>query len=241
MGRGCIEETLRHAPDRITSLLAADLKDRGDERRGAIVALARSSDVNVSFHPFDELTSIARSEAHQGFVARVRDERNHSLDSLIEASKDQASSLVILLDGISDPQNLGAILRAAECFGADGVVWSSNRNVSVTPAVSKSSVGATELLKWVEVSNLATAVRKLKSEGYWIVSAMCGEASVSLPSFVIPEKAAIVLGSEGSGISRLVRDISDFYVEIPLFGKLTSLNVSQAASVLLYAARTKTP
>jgi len=241
MGRGCIEETLKHAPSRITTLYAADLKDRSDERRAAIISLAKEKDVFPNFISYDELTALAKSDAHQGFVAKVKDQRSHSLDSLVEAGKNKENSIILLLDGISDPQNLGAILRASECFGIDGVVWSSNRSVSVTPAVSKSSVGATELIPWVEVSNLATSIRKLKNDGYWVVSAMCGESSVSLAKFTFPDKVALVMGSEGSGISRLVQDLSDFSVQIPLFGKIDSLNVSQATSVLLYAASLKAP
>ena len=139
-----------------------------------------------------------------------------------------------MLDSIFDPQNFGSLLRSAECFGVDGVIWSKNRGCELTPVVSKASVGASELLPLLCVSNLAETMRKFKKNGFWIVTAEIGEEAKSLDSFDFPEKTLLIMGSEGKGVQKLLSKEADSKVYLPMYGQIDSLNVSQAASVLLY-------
>lgn len=180
----------------------------------------------------DAMSSLAGTQAHQGIVLEATPPEYVSLDRLIESLNGEGGLLI--LDSIFDPHNFGALLRAAECFGVKGVIWSKNRGSGLTPAATKASVGASELLSLCPVSNIAQAIRTLKSKGVWIISSALNEKAIPLQKLDLPKPWALVVGSEGEGISRLVEELSDYTVEIPLFGATQSLNVSQAASILLY-------
>lgn len=243
IGRHVIEELLEHSPERIERIYVAEVssssfKSEGARRRELVNRLAAAGR-DVQLMSFDELSMLVQTPSHQGFAAIVRERDFPSLAEFLDESADKERSLVLLLDEISDPQNLGALLRAAECFGVDAVIWSKNRGSDITPAVSKASVGASEIVTILKVSNLAEAARKLKSAGYWIASAVLDERAVSIHSFDPPAKTALIVGSEGEGIGRVVVELSDYLIYIPMAGKLQSLNVSQAASVLLYELRKK--
>ena len=142
-----------------------------------------------------------------------------------------------MLDSIMDPHNFGAILRAAECFGVDAVLWSKNRGCDITPVVAKVSVGASELLPLVPVSNLAQALERLKDAGVWSIAADVSPEAQPIDQFEFPTKSLILLGSEGEGLQPLLLREAEFKITIPLHGKIDSLNVSQAAAVMLAAAR----
>lgn len=233
IGRNAVREVLRHKSDRVLSLTVST-KGGGDSE---ILDLARDIGLKIDQVDPTTLTAIAKSESHQGVIAIIKDRPGMELKELVRAEEGKEQSIVVLVDAVQDPQNIGAIFRAAECMGAAGVVLSKNRSPSITPAVTKVSVGASELLNVVYVSNLSEAVRKLKDSDYWIVAARAGEGSEDIRQFSFPKRVAIVLGSEEEGIQSLIEKEADFAIKIPLFGRIDSLNVSQAAAVILYAAR----
>ena len=143
--------------------------------------------------------------------------------------------LIVLCDELSDPHNLGAIIRSAECAGAHGVIIPKRRSVGLTAVVAKTSAGALEYMPVVRVSNLANAIRELKARGVWVLGT-AAEGSVRLYDADLRGPAAIVIGSEGEGISRLVAEQCDYLVSIPMRGEISSLNASAAAAILLYEA-----
>jgi len=188
----------------------------------------------ISRHEMEELSG---STAHQSFAALLHPRSFMNLHDLLENEKSREKSLLVFLDEIFDPHNLGAILRASECFSASAVVWSKNRGADLSATAAKSSAGASELLSLCKVSNLVSAIRDCKDAGFWVVTADNTETADSLGSFQFPEKTLLVLGSEGRGLKALIKKEADFSLKIPLSGQLDSLNVSQAAAVLLHAYR----
>jgi 23S rRNA (guanosine2251-2'-O)-methyltransferase len=182
----------------------------------------------------NEIASLAGSPHHQGIAARVGPFPYVELDDLVSRSLLQ-SGPVLILDGIQDPANLGSILRSAECLGATGVVLTTDRSASVTPAVEKASAGASAHVPVARVVNLVRALEQLKAGGFWIHAADSGGRN-SIYSADFRGKIAFVVGSEGKGIRRLVKDTSDFVISIPMTGKIESLNVAQTAAILLAEA-----
>lgn len=169
------------------------------------------------------LTEMAGTEHHQGVVARVKSRPSLALAHFFD------KNLLLALDGVIDPQNMGAILRTAEAFGVEGVIWSKNRCCGMTPAVSKASAGASEIIPFAEVSNLAEALRALKEEGFQVaVADMGGEEEASFP-----DKFILVMGSEEKGVQPLIRKMADWVVGISMRGQIDSLNVSVATAVFL--------
>lgn len=225
MGRNCVMEVLKHAPQRLVRVYTT--KEDGDELLDGL----RRANVEIVVMRKDELSTMIGSESHQSFVAQVRPRPEIGLEDYLESARD--TDLVVALDSITDPQNLGAILRAAECFGVGAVMWSKNRGVDITPVVTKVSVGASEIVALLKVSNLVEELKKFKDAGYAIVTAEVDSNARSLFEFEFPEKTVLVLGSEGEGIRRLLSAQADFRVYVPMAGKIDSLNVSQAASVFL--------
>lgn len=224
MGKNCIREVLKSDPKRFSRVFSS-------QKDGELVDALKSKGVRVQFASKQKLYSLVQSESHQSFVAEVKERKYPDLKTFLEEQNDR--SLVVLCDSITDPQNFGAILRASECFGVDGVVWSKNRNVGVTPVVSKVSVGASELLTLIPVSNLAESVKKFQEAGYVAVAAESREGSESLFSFSFPDKVLLILGAEGKGIQPLLSKRADHHLEIPMLGRIDSLNVSQAAAIFL--------
>lgn len=231
IGRNAVIETLKHSPERIEEILYA----RGVDKKGAedIFSLIHQSSVPARAVDRDKLAELSGSSSHQGFVANLQPRDYQELKVFLKERKDQEQSLVVLVDSISDPQNFGTILRAAECLGADSVIFSKNRGCDVTPTVTKASVGASELMPLIRVSNLADALGKCKKAGYWAVAAAVGEGAEDLAEFDFPRKAIVMLGAEGGGLQPLLVQSADFKVAIPMFGSIDSLNVSQATAVLL--------
>jgi 23S rRNA (guanosine2251-2'-O)-methyltransferase len=238
MGRNCLAEVLKHSPERILEVYVAEAREEGGrggvDRRGELIDQCRESDIQVRAVPRRELDALVHSDSHQGFVARVRPREVLQLDDLVELVREQPFARILALDGVLDPQNSGAILRAAECFGVDAVIWSKNRAAPVGPVVSKVSVGASELVPLCPVSNLHRALEALKGAGAWLVGAMVTPEAASLDSFEFPQKSVIVMGSEGEGVQHLIQESLDFHVYIPMLGVVSSLNVSQATTVMLH-------
>lgn len=210
---------------------------RGD-REGSIVVLAAeaiSRGIPVVEVDSVKLDAMAGGEAHQGVVAMAAEKEYCDLDTILNIACERGEKpLVVIADGIEDPWNLGALIRCAECAGAHGLLIPKRHAVGLTPAVSKASAGAIEHMAVAKVTNVASAVEELKKRGLWIFAAEAGGQDFYEVDFNVP--AAIIFGSEGDGISRLVRENSDYLISIPMFGQVNSLNVSTAASVILTRA-----
>ena len=196
------------------------------------VLLAKKKGIRIKCVPDGELTRLAKCPNHQGFVALCKDFKTVTIEEILSAAKKKKYPLVIILDGLEDPHNLGAILRTADAFGADGVIMKKRGEVPLNATVAKVSTGAIHYVKVAVVSNLSQAINKLKENGYWIV-ATDGEADQSYTEIDYRSPIGLVVGSEGFGISRLVKENSDFLVKIPMCGHVNSLNASVAAAIFI--------
>ncbi|MGN1399206.1 MAG: 23S rRNA (guanosine(2251)-2'-O)-methyltransferase RlmB [Erysipelotrichaceae bacterium] len=170
---------------------------------------------------------------HQGYIGCVDDYKLYQLDELLQAVKDKQYPLLVALDGLEDPHNLGAILRTAACVNVDGIIIEKNRSVSLNGTVAKVSAGAIDLVKVCQVTNLTQSLNELKKKGYWVVGSDCKDA---MDYRKVDYKMAMVLviGSEGKGMHRLVKQNCDILVKLPMESNFESLNASVACSVLLY-------
>jgi 23S rRNA (guanosine2251-2'-O)-methyltransferase len=207
-------------------------KERHDLRLQRVIEECRRNSIAVRFLPRLELDRMAATGAHQGVVAVTSAKQYADLDDVV-ASKRGEFSLVVVLDGVEDPHNLGAILRSADAAGADGVVIPERRAVGITGTVAKASAGASEHLPVAKVTNISRGLEELKSKGLWIVG-LDERGKQSYDSVDYRMHCAIVLGAEGKGLHDLVSKKCDFLVSIPMLGRVPSLNVSVAAGVVLY-------
>lgn len=207
-------------------------KERHDLRLQRVVDEARKQGIAVRFLPRAELDRMAGNNAHQGVVAVTSAKQYNDLDDVVDAKRGQYSLLVVL-DGIEDPHNLGAVIRTADAAGADGVVIPERRAASVTAIVAKASAGASEHLPVAKVTNIARTLEELKAKNIWIVG-LDQRGPKSYDALDYNMDCAIVLGAEGKGMHQLVGRKCDFLVSIPMLGKVSSLNVSVAAGVILY-------
>lgn len=196
--------------------------------------LAREKRVTIGEVRRDEFRQFATDAAAQGVVAMVASKHYVTLKQLLEAPKERnEKGFILVLDEIEDPQNLGALVRTAECAGAHGVVIPKHHAAPVTAAVVKASAGATEHMAMAEVTNIVSALEELKEEGYWIVGLdMQGTKHYTEMDYSTP--IAVVVGNEGRGIRRLVKEHCDHLVKIPLFGKVSSLNASVAGALVMF-------
>lgn len=182
-----------------------------------------------------KLDALCGYQQHQGIVAIASEKEYVEIEDLIKIAEERGEKpLIVIADGVSDPHNLGAIIRCAEGAGAHGIIIPKRRAACITPAVSKASAGAVEHLAAVKCTNITETIKKLKDLGLWIFAAEADGTSYEKADYTVP--CAIVLGSEENGVSELVRKNCDFVVSIPMKGKVNSLNVSTAAAVLLYEA-----
>ena len=207
--------------------------DRSDRRLQQLIDLAAKRGVHVRRVPAEALERDARGGVHQGVIAVVEDAPEYSLNDLVQSP--DGPPLLVVLDGIEDPHNLGAILRTADAAGAHGVVIQSRRAAARGGAAAKASAGAVAHVRIAEVVNIARAIEELKEAGVWTVG-LAGEAEMLYDSVDLTGPSAIVLGAEGGGLRRLVRERCDFLVRIPMLGHVESLNVSVAAGVTLFEA-----
>jgi 23S rRNA (guanosine2251-2'-O)-methyltransferase len=206
--------------------------ERKDIRLQNLIKDCRKLNVPVRFLPRVELDHMAGSGSHQGVVAVTSSKQYNDLDDLIAAKRGQ-HALIVVLDGVEDPHNLGAILRTADAAGADGVVIPERRAAGITGTVVKSSAGASEHLPVAKVTNIARTLEDLKAQNIWTVG-LDERGAQSYESLDYNMDCAIVLGAEGKGLHDLVARKCDFLVSIPMLGKVPSLNVSVAAGVVLY-------
>ena len=190
------------------------------------------------YKSLDELNKMTNNGNHQGIVVEVYPHEYSSLEEIIRFAKNKKQPLILLLDEIEDPQNFGAIIRSADAFGVDGIVIKNNNQVPLNWTVAKVSTGAIEYVKIAQVSNLSNAIKVLKENGYWIYAAD-GAAKESYEKMNYDGAVALVVGSEGRGISPLVMKNSDFIIKIPMSGHVNSLNVSVSTGILLSRIRNK--
>jgi 23S rRNA (guanosine2251-2'-O)-methyltransferase len=207
-------------------------KERHDIRLQRLIEDCRRLSVPVRFLTRTELDQLASNAAHQGVVAVTSAKQYNNLEDVVGAKRGQYS-LVVVLDGVEDPHNLGAILRTADAVGANGVVIPERRAAAVTGTVTKASAGASEHLPIAKVTNIARTVEELKEQNLWTVG-LDERGKQTYDALDYNMDCALVLGSEGKGLHDLVKKKCDFLVSIPMLGKVPSLNVSVAAAVVLY-------
>jgi 23S rRNA (guanosine2251-2'-O)-methyltransferase len=210
-------------------------KGRQDTRIEEIVQLARKKSIPVRFEDRSQLDRLADSKDHQGVVALAAARAAAALDDILASANQARAGLIILLDGVEDPHNLGAIVRTALAAGAHGVVIPERRAAGLTDTVARSSAGALAHLPVAKVTNLARAMGELKQAGYWLVG-LDERADKTYTEVDYTSRVGIVLGSEGQGLHELTRKRCDFVVSLPTTGPVKSLNVSVAAGVVLFEA-----
>jgi 23S rRNA (guanosine2251-2'-O)-methyltransferase len=207
-------------------------RERNDQKVQRIVDDCRSSGVPVRFISREDLDRIARTPAHQGIVAVTSQKQYLDLEDILARRRGE-HAFVVVLDGVEDPHNLGAILRSADGAGADGVIIPERRAVGLTGTVAKASAGASEHLPVARVTNISRSLEEMKKENIWVV-ALDERGTQPYDSLDYNMHCALVLGSEGKGLHDLARRHCDFLVSIPMAGKVASLNVSVAAAIVMY-------
>lgn len=238
-GLHAVEEALRAGRRRFDHVLVA--RERHDDRVERIVAACRQAGVRVRQEPREQLTAMAKTTMHQGVVALVRAQELLALEDLFEPAPARtrdgspAPRLLLALDGVEDPQNLGALLRVADGAGVDGVILTERRAAPLSPAAVKASAGATEHLRIARVVNLVRALEELKQRNLWVVG-LDERGVTDYDRFDLTGDCVLVLGREGAGLHDLVRRTCDHLLRIPMAGGVSSLNVSAAGAVVLYEA-----
>ena len=232
IGRNAVRELLK--TDRAVDKL---LVQRGERTGSIVVLVAQAIERGIPVIETDKnkLDAIAGFAPHQGVIAYAAEKEYCTVEDILQIAQDRNEPpLIVICDGITDPYNLGAIIRCAECCGAHGLIIPKRRAVGLTPLVTKASAGAVEHLAVAKVANIASTVEKLKELGVWTFAAEAGGEDIYRTDFRGP--CAIVLGSEGEGVSQLVRKTCDAVVSIPMYGQVNSFNVSTAAAILLAEA-----
>lgn len=227
-GRNAVTEALRSGRE-IEKILVADGSEGSIKR---IVALAGERGIHVRFEDrraLDRLTDVV----HQGVVAFAAAAKYSTVEEILAEAKERGEDpFIMILDDIEDPHNLGAIMRTAECAGVHGIIVAKDRAAGLSGTVAKASAGAIEYMKVARVTNIARTVDQLKDEGLWIAACDMGGSEYTKADLAGP--IALVIGNEGKGISRLVGEKCDFTISIPMVGRISSLNASNAASILMY-------
>lgn len=228
-GRNAVLEALKS--DREIEKLIVAKGAEGAIRK--ITGMAKDKKIPVQYREKAALDRIAGRNSHQGVIAQVSEYTYCTLDDILRRAEERGEDpFIMILDGLEDPHNLGAVMRTAECCGAHGIVIPKRRSAGITETVAKASAGAVEYMLCARVSNIGQAVDQLKERGVWV--AACDMGGKAYTEQDLTGSLAVVIGSEGTGISRLVREKCDFVVSIPMKGKITSLNASNAAAILMY-------
>ena len=232
-GRNAVIEALR-AGETIDKIYLQ--KGETDRTLGHIASTARAAGVVVVEADKRKLDAMSRTHAHQGVIAQAAVREYASVDDILNIAREKGEPpLIVVCDELSDPHNLGAVIRTADAAGAHGVIIPKRRSAGLTAVVAKTSAGAVAHVPVARVPNLPALLKELKEEGIWVFGTAAG-GTTSLYKADLKGPAAIVIGSEGEGMGRLVAENCDFTVSIPMFGKINSLNASAAAAVLLYEA-----
>lgn len=233
-GFHAVQSLLKTTPSRAFELFVSE--GRQDQRLAKTVSLAERNNVPITYLSVDKLDEFADSDRHQGVVLKACKGRIYDENWMLEylTSLDHAP-LVLVLDGLTDPHNLGACLRSADAAGVDAVIVPRDKSVGLTPVVRKVASGAAETVPFVLVTNLSRTLTKLQKAGLWICGA-AGEAEKTFCDVDLSVPTAVVMGSEDRGLRRLTRDCCDYLISIPMAGAVSSLNVSVATGVVLFEA-----
>ena len=232
-GRNALTEALKSGRTIDKVFVAAGDTDRGLQRLAAQAKEAGAVVVPVDRRKLDQMST---TRSHQGIIALAAAHVYYSIDDILETAAERGECpLIVICDELTDPHNLGAIIRSAECAGAHGVIIPKRRSVGLTATVAKASAGAVEYMKVARVTNINNAINELKEKGVWVYGT-AAEGSIPMYKADLTGPAAIVIGNEGDGMSPLVRKNCDMLVHIPMKGNISSLNASAAASILLYEA-----
>jgi len=229
IGRNAVRELLKSGRD-IDKIFV----QRGEREGSIVVLVAEAIERHIPVIETDraKLDKMSNFAVHQGILAMAAEKEYSTVDDLLRIAAERGEKpFLVIADGITDPHNLGALIRCAEGVGAHGLIIPKRRAVGLTPAVSKASCGAIEHLAVAKVTNLAATIDRLKNDGVWIFAAEAGGSSYYDTDFDCP--CALVMGSEGEGVSHLIKEKADYVVSIPMYGKVNSFNVSTAAAVLL--------
>lgn len=232
-GRNALTEALRSGRTIDKVFIASGETDRGLQRLAAQAKEAGAVVVPVDRRKLDAMST---THAHQGVITLAAAHEYATVDDILQEAADRGeNALIVICDELTDPHNLGAIIRSAECAGAHGVIIPKRRSVGLTATVAKASAGAVEYMKVARVTNINQTIDTLKQKGVWIFGT-AAEGSVPMYQADLTVPAAVVIGNEGEGMSPLVRKNCDVMVHIPMGGRISSLNASAAAAILLYEA-----
>ncbi len=232
IGRNAVRELLKSERE-IDKILV----QRGDREGSIVVLVAMAVEKGIPVVETDKskLDSMSGFAPHQGIIAMASEKEYCTVEDILDIARERGEApLIVIADGITDPYNLGALIRCADGAGAHGIIIPKRRSTGLTPLVSKASAGAIEHMAIAKVSNIANTIRVLKEKGIWIFAAEAGGKPYYETNFKGP--CGLVFGSEGNGVSQIVIENSDVLTSIPMYGKVNSLNVSTAASVILYEA-----
>ncbi|MER2490357.1 23S rRNA (guanosine(2251)-2'-O)-methyltransferase RlmB [Catenovulum sediminis] len=231
-GMHAVESLLQNAPHRFIEVFC--LKGRNDERLNKIVSQLRKQGVSIQFCQRKALDDKAAGEQHQGIVARVQAAPALTENDLYEIlDKLNRPAFLLVLDGVTDPHNIGACLRTADAAGVDALIVPKDKSAGLTGVAKKVACGAAESVPFIQVTNLARTLRDIQQKGVWVVGT-AGEATQTLYQASLDGPIALVMGAEGSGMRRLTRETCDELIAIPMAGQVSSLNVSVATGVTLF-------
>jgi len=233
-GIHAVESALKHGIENVFQVWVA--KGRNDKRIQQIVNLARKNNISLEVQSPEIISKRCKQASHQGVVANVRISNTSSVS--LEEILERDHLLILVLDEVQDPHNIGACLRTADAAGVDAVLVSKNRSPGLTPVVRKVASGAAETVPFIQVSNLARAIQQLRDNDVWVIGTT-GESDTAIYDLSVGKRMAIVMGSEGKGMRRLTRESCDELVSIPLAGSVESLNVSVATGICLYEVKRK--
>ncbi|MCG9728552.1 23S rRNA (guanosine(2251)-2'-O)-methyltransferase RlmB [Shewanella sp. Isolate13] len=232
-GLHAVEAVLKNSPERVIEMWV--LQGRDDKRLTPILEIAAEWGVSVQYASRKALDEKSDGGQHQGVVAKVKPAKVLSDNELAAMLEQTETPFLLILDGVTDPHNLGACLRNADAAGVHGVIVPKDNSVGLTPVVSKVACGAAEVVPLYQVTNLARTMRSLQEKGVWIIGA-AGEADCDLYQASLTGPLAIAMGAEGKGLRRLTRESCDTLVSIPMAGSVSSLNVSVATGICLFEA-----
>lgn len=202
-----------------------------------LLNLALTQKVMVKIVSRDKLSTLVKTSNHQGVVAEIEEYRLYTVEEILVSIPNNKKGLLVMLDGIVDPHNLGAILRSCDAIGVDGVIFKKDRSVGLNATVAKVSVGAIQTVKCAQVTNLSRTIEELKKKGFWTVGTAMTGLDYRALNYDFP--TLLIIGNEGKGISDLVMKKCDYLVHLPMMGKISSLNASVSAGILLYEIHNK--
>jgi 23S rRNA (guanosine2251-2'-O)-methyltransferase len=227
-----VEEAIRSNSRQLDHVSVA--RERRDERLERLISLCRAAGIRVALEPREQLTRLARTDAHQGVLAVVRERQFLGIEDLL-APKTDGYRFFLALDGVEDPHNLGALLRTADGAGVDGVILPERRSAPVTATVAKTSAGASEHVRIARVTNMVRSLEQMKQNHVWVLG-LDERGTPDYTEFDFKTDCVLVLGREGAGLHDLVKKTCDHLLRIPMAGQVSSLNVSVAGAVVMYEA-----